>query len=206
MTVKYRPIVLSAREVQAILEKKQSQLRRPVIPQPERVEKSGDVSVTPGVICPIASLGNILWCREDMFIMPPGLSHEGFRNWAKDPKGNVRQLAPVVFISDAEWKAVKDLKLRVTSASKLPQWATRISLRVTSIRLEQLQDVTEADALLEGFVPRTQMFPSMHVDAKNALFHEWNQSRPKEVSYHTNPWTWVLAFEQVEDRINHQRW
>ena len=67
----------------------------------------------------------------------------------------------------------------------MPRWASRITLEVTSVRVERLQDISEADAAAEG-VHTDPDCPAY--DAYQAL---WEQINGKG-SWDANPWVWVI--------------
>jgi hypothetical protein len=80
----------------------------------------------------------------------------------------------------------------------IPAWASRITLEITGIRVERLQDISEEDAIAEGI---TEDFPE----------HECNSSRPYAEGYRwlwesingpgswdANPFVWVVEFRRVK--------
>jgi hypothetical protein len=71
------------------------------------------------------------------------------------------------------------------------RWASRITLRVTDVRVERLKDISESDAMAEG-VDRA--------DCCHAYYHGyrklWDQINGKD-SWEGNPWVWVVAFERA---------
>jgi len=69
----------------------------------------------------------------------------------------------------------------------LPRWASRDTLEVVSARPERLQDITEADALAEGFGPRQSI----------ALFRgTWSVINGLE-SWNLNPWVWRVEYRRL---------
>ena len=72
----------------------------------------------------------------------------------------------------------------------MPRWASRITLEVTSVRVERLQDISEADAAAEG-VHTDPDCPAY--DAYQAL---WEQINGKG-SWDANPWVWVIDFRRA---------
>jgi hypothetical protein len=73
-------------------------------------------------------------------------------------------------------------------AIHMPRWASRITLRVTSVRVERLGAIGEGDAMAEGF------------DSVSAFFYLWdeiNGPRPG-CAVSENPWVWVVGFERIE--------
>ena len=83
----------------------------------------------------------------------------------------------------------------------MPRWASRLTLRVTSVRVERVQDISEADARAEGVTP----FPhdpegDCWTDGKHrtAFEHLWGAINGWE-SWRDNPWVWAVGFE-VERR------
>jgi hypothetical protein len=67
---------------------------------------------------------------------------------------------------------------------------SRINLLVTDIRVERLQDITEADAQAEGCPGDEDTHPLTEYEA---LWEEINGSE----SWTLNPWVWVVSFKRV---------
>ena len=82
----------------------------------------------------------------------------------------------------------------------MPRSASRITLRVTSVRVERVQAISDADAIAEG----VEMFDNVDVGivrhtfgAKAAFAVAWDQINAKRASWARNQWVWVVAFEVV---------
>lgn len=71
----------------------------------------------------------------------------------------------------------------------MPKVAARIFLKVTSVRVERLQDITEEGIRAEGI---TEEWPPHAMDKFRKL---WD-STTKEYRWETNPWVWVIEFER----------
>ena len=89
----------------------------------------------------------------------------------------------------------------------MPRWASRITLEITGVRVERLQDISEADAIAEGCTKNhngyylggphkvsglKQMAPA--VSAYRALWGSINGP----TSWDANPWVWVVEFKVVK--------
>jgi len=74
----------------------------------------------------------------------------------------------------------------------MPRWASRITLEVTGVRVEKLQEITESDAKAEGVDPVVAKLPT-HRDAYRCLWGEINGAG----SWDENPWVWVIEFKRV---------
>lgn len=82
----------------------------------------------------------------------------------------------------------------------MPRWASRITLEVTGVRVERMQDISVADALAEGVNvhpyhhnrPRTSRYSP--VQACRDLWEQINGPS----SWDANPWVWVVEFKRVE--------
>lgn len=65
----------------------------------------------------------------------------------------------------------------------MPRWASRTHLKLGGIRIERLRDISESDAIAEGFESRDEFF---------RYYAERNKKSPA-----ANPWVWVLEFRRV---------
>ena len=73
----------------------------------------------------------------------------------------------------------------------MPKVAARIFLKVTSVRVERLQDITEEGIRAEGI---TEEFPPIARDN----FQELWDSTTKEYRWRLDPYVWVISFERCE--------
>lgn len=82
-------------------------------------------------------------------------------------------------------------------AIHMPRWASRITLRITDVRVERLQDISEDDARAEGWPgPFTETgFP---IASPLAWFaNVWTNINGSS-AWDDNPWVWALSFERVK--------
>ena len=73
----------------------------------------------------------------------------------------------------------------------MPKDAARIFLKVTDVRVERLQDITEDGIKAEGII---EEFPPIARDN----FQELWDSTTKEYRWRLNPYVWVISFERCE--------
>jgi hypothetical protein len=78
----------------------------------------------------------------------------------------------------------------------MPRWASRITLEVTSVRVEQLQEIqlNEADALAEG-AQRARISERAEFSAVEDYKQIWRDINGAE-SWAANPWVWVVEFRR----------
>ncbi|AOP43740.1 morphogenetic protein [Edwardsiella piscicida] len=75
----------------------------------------------------------------------------------------------------------------------MPRWASRITLEITDVRVERLQDITEGDARSEGVTLSNPRILS-HRDEFRQL---WGDIYGCD-GWRSNPWVWVIAFKRVD--------
>lgn len=205
------PILFSAPMVRAILAGTKTQTRRAMRDQPcELLDfNRGGLSIRvrgavyqafsptlPPVRCPYGRTGDRLWVREAwraaavLDSSPPRDIPSDSRIWheADDSVSGLRGL-------------VRMGKLR--PGMFMPRWASRITLEVTGVRVERLQDITEADALAEGIVPGYGGFgladgSHFHAaDPRQSYLGLWEAiNGPGSVE--ANPWVWSVTFRRVQ--------
>ncbi len=166
-TAKARPIMFSGPMVQAILAGKKTMTRRVVKPQPRTVE---------GLKCPYGEPGETLWVRESFeAAFKKTLTSNGcvYRADYHPDYGRI----------DADKTLYHDKK-RWTSPLFMPRWASRLTLEIVSVRVERLQEITEADAHAEGFEWYQFSVAWQEINGKK---HPWT----------SNPWVWVIEFRKA---------
>ncbi len=194
-----RPILFSAPMVRALLAGTKTQTRRVVKPQPHH-----------GLVGVMVNLGGADWAMDDgdlsgQWRCPYGVPgdrlivRETFRLPAEydDVKPSlVRSSAPVWYAADVRadegWG-----KTRVSI--HMPRWASRLTLTITEVRVERLQDISEADAKAEG-APQlwTTGDGDFYEDARGnhltGYAGVWEHINGPG-SWAANPWVWAVSFE-----------
>lgn len=89
----------------------------------------------------------------------------------------------------------------------MPRWASRITLEITDVRVQRVQDISQADARAEGIIEwkgerhNVSHFGVTVADvwertAKDAYARIWDDINGAG-SWAANPWVWALAFRRV---------
>lgn len=84
----------------------------------------------------------------------------------------------------------------------MPREAARIFLRVTDVRVERLQDISDKDLLREGEVPYICADGTFdRKNTKTSFLGMWDATlKPKDralYGWDANPWVWVIEFERI---------
>lgn len=177
--------------VRAILEGRKTVTRRAVKPQPKAtLYPMPDSMCWPGcfanceeerVYRPPLQTGDILWVRE---------------TWAKSMAGT--------FMYRADDKAI--MVERWHPSIHMPREAARIFLRVTDVRPERLNDITDVQAKAEGVsmplpAQKDPEYAEYIGGYWGAFADLWDSTiKPKDIptyGWDANPWVWVIEFERI---------
>lgn len=194
--MKAHPILMSGDMVRALLAGAKTQTRRVV-----KLNASGRASLAgrnwhlddPDCVkaCPYGSPGDLLWVRE---------------TWAGAAKRPIHGAPATYFYrADGERQVGKQLSAlswverekRWRSPVAMPRWASRLTLRITEVRVQRVQEISEDDARAEGtpgpfddlFTPRRR-FESL-----------WDSIYGHE-SWDANPWVWALTFDVIRKNVD----
>ena len=138
------------------------------------------------------SEGTPVFYRADYLDDPHGPDGE------KSPEGKYRHWSPAIH---------------------MPKAAARIWLEVTGVRVERLQQITDADALAEGVDRTNTSIPGYARERFNQLWDSttgrpelpenknskryarakhWLDTHPDTTGWAANPWVWVIDFKRID--------
>ena len=85
----------------------------------------------------------------------------------------------------------------------MPRWASRITLEITGVRVERLQDISEADSKAEGAksadpVTGKECVLDPAMGSYRLHFQSIWESINGTDSWDANPWVWVIEFRRVD--------
>lgn len=199
-----KPILFNAEMVRAILAGRKTQTRRVVKqtdsgyakePNGHRRWHLGDPDAV--LASPLGQVGDRLWVRET-FIQ--GWKYENDIPDQYNEDGSEKPMHTWYRATDGDISWYTDDEMRDSPPWKpsihMPKSASRITLEITGVRIERLQDITDADAEAEGVdflrqVPdadETLTASQLFMCLWDSIYKNWN----------SNPWVWVYEFKRVE--------
>lgn len=199
--MKERPIIFSSSMVRVILSGKKTQTRR-IIKRPKHLDEKyypinvagrfwwaiGGMSTGLELICPYGYPQSRLWIRE---------------TWAADTKWD--KLSPKIIPTHSSIWYKADLDKNDTiekwrPSIHMPRWASRITLEITDVRVERLQDISPRDIIEEGIKQRIDLPPAEAIPKEKQSFIElWDSINAKRgYGWEQNPWVWIIDFKILE--------
>lgn len=168
--------------------------------------------------CPYGKIGDRLWVRESWHIEARRQSESHLNmtvayrpcspravenDWPQDSKDF--DLPTDTPIPSPNVPTFGKNGIRWRPSIHMPRWASRITLEITDIRVERLNEISEADAIGEG----VEILPSRQYKDYGCRFDHVGFSDPKLSfrslwqsihsldSWTRNPWVWVIEFKRV---------
>ena len=219
--MKARPIIFSAPMVRALLDGRKTQTRRIIRPAPPagailqgHVVGSSDKSRIGKVMwmngavshvarLPYGKIGDLLWVRESLKIFNTIHRETGEYGLAAYYAAGGGDMQTWVWNGRTDASGIPSIHM--------PRSASRLTLKITDIRVERLQDISEEDAIAEGvekaffqgfkiyhkWALPNESYPS----AKDSFQSLWESIHGKE-SWQENPWVWVISFEVIHANVD----
>jgi hypothetical protein len=165
------------------------------------------------ILCPYGQVGDVLWVREEHYRFgyweKNGLTKTGRQKWkfkaiADDVRyfdnSPIKDIHPIRKSRDKEKPGAATWYKRL--ARFMPRSACRLYLQITDIRVQRLQDISEADAKAEGAKGILCQYagPDSHGQGYTSYvegFKQLWQSINGSESWEANPWVWVISFKQI---------
>lgn len=130
--------------------------------------------------CPYGQPGDRLWVRETWRIVGD----------SDDDTLDMFDCDDVQYRADDDQSYIDKYRPSIY----MPRRLSRITLEVTGVRVERLQDISEADALAEGVAAKHT--PDADYTAREAYAALWEQINGGG-SWAANPWVWVVEFKRA---------
>lgn len=155
-----------------------------------------------GVKCPYGVGGDRLWVREA---------------WRTEERAS--DMVDGVLFQDGTFRPIEDsgaaaiLWIDAHANGKygdgwrlpmfMPRWASRLTLEITGIRVERLQDITEEDAITEGISGWEHLgsydgYDDDFQTAREVFRGLWDKLNGKHAPWKENPWVWVISFKKLD--------
>ena len=206
-----RPILFSGPMVRAILDGSKTQTRRVVkLPTdhtdwgiglcfrgacqfnngPSRHRSPESFSLD----CPFGFPGDRLWVRETWGQM----IRDGKIVYRANYPENTNSSRHVFSSSNRGWRP----------SIHMPKKLARVWLEVVDVRVERLQEISEADAIAEASPPAWKCGhpdciyegeQGMHWGPRVGFAKLWDSLNAKRAPWDSNPWVWVIDFKRIEN-------
>ena len=168
----------------------------------------------PNLRCPYGQPGDRLWVRETFAQWPTCDLVRGGKVGMTAYRAGKPVLVPPLGAHvpldqwPREWRDdTKPESVCWRPSIHMPRWASRLTLEVTGVRVERLQDISTEQAVAEGM----HTFPHKggtayawsaddkhgHGSATGAMRWIWDQING-EGAWHANPWVWVVEFKRIQ--------
>ncbi len=208
--MKTRPIIFQPEMVRAILDGRKSQTRRVIKPQPYILTgtQPDEWPDEYPELCPCGVPGDRFWVREaHQFISPD-------ERWRPIEECNIVYRATDehpgfcarTYEEHMGYKETgKDICYPWRPSIHLSRKYSRLTLEITNVRVERVQDISYQDVFCEGIDRRNIRSFELFGDSEHRLLVVrrhfqvlWDKMHKKSgFGWSDNPWVWVVEFKKV---------
>jgi hypothetical protein len=201
--MKERPIIFSGPMLKAILEDRKTMTRRPIKPQPELIRGEGFYQRNKRMLwnqykfeddfirerCPYGQTGDRLWVRETWWKSPfitSKMFREGADTWPE-----------IIYDGeDNDFEQWKKWGWKRMSSIFISRSASRINLEILNVRIERVEEITEEDAVKEGYPLGLTGAGMKMMNGRSWFSQQW----ARIYGFHYDPkiWVWVIEFKNVK--------
>ena len=195
-----KPMIFNTEMVRALLDGRKVQTRRPIKPAPEMVTDrsiatwEGDPAALMRLLeqagrkCPYGQPGDLIYVRETF-------SETDIRTAYK---------------ADSD-DGIHCIVKRWAPSIQMPRWASRLTLKVTGVRVERVASITLQDAMAEGIEKQEGTAHWKQYDPQGA-WRYWESAVQSfrtlwcsiygDESWSRNDWAWVIDFEVIRQNVD----
>lgn len=200
---KETPLLMCAEMVLAALENRKSQTRRIV-----KRNASGRVEITgkqwhiddPNAVmaCRYGQVSDRLWVKETWkphcdCDAEGAVTEEHPLGTCVKYRADGAMVKPTAWTHEQGfWCEAHEQETKWRPSIFMPRWASRITLEITGVRIERVQDISAADAMAEGIkVDNSQL-------RETPNFRElWDSLQRAGLWLGSNPFVWVITFKKL---------
>lgn len=213
--MKERPVLFSGPMVKAILDGRKTQTRRVIKARSKFDDIADAIAIHPDGSGKgwIAWLGAKAHSPEDTARLYPGedgfkcpYGQPGDRLWVRESFWDCGSKDGIYYHADSNLKPDWGFKLR--PSIHMPRWASRITLEVTKVRVERLQDIRDTgpknDCTAEGIFHCGMPVPLYEewyyegwTSSEKLMYKKLWESINGPGSWDANPWVWVVEFRRI---------
>lgn len=136
---------------------------------------------------------------------------EGDRLWVRETVRRAPHLWKYADGTEVPWPGRRDLASRerdVLSGIHMPRTVSRLTLTVTNVKVERLQDISEEDADAEGWPAPGQRATTGIAEIRDAYPIGWyaalwdSLNAKRGLGWETNPWVVAVSFDVAKANID----
>lgn len=197
------PMIFNTEMVKALIDGRKTVTRRPIQPTPSVEEDFSDDGYSKVIIykgrelmpfqCPYGSVGDLIYVRETFRLYSNTDECGCYDHCSCPPNGT-----PLYFAThddgESKWKP----------SIHMPRSISRLTLKVSDVRIEQIQDITDEQAIDEGIsshpsLPAWLSPVGYHTTPIYAYEELWNSLYS---NWEENPYVWVIEFEVIRKNVD----
>jgi hypothetical protein len=219
--IKTTPMLFNSELVRALLAGNKTQTRRIMKPQPtlkddgvhwwpsnifqtmvtidDPQDADCPMAFKAGEICPFGNVGDLIYVRETTLKVDEHGYEEPIYVVSHNGQAILEYgLAP----SPDDPVEVEPYEIKKKPSIFMPRNHSRLTLKITDVRVERIQDISGEDAKKEGCSGGHGSIKGYMYSAtpKEHFSHIWNSVYPD--SYDKNEWVWVMDFEVIHKNVD----
>ncbi|MDD9726099.1 hypothetical protein PVV74_11590 [Roseovarius sp. SK2] len=155
------------------------------------------------------AVGDLLWVREAHYLTDDGESE--YAVFAADQSDVDEHLADMQATMASHPSIDWSKHLRLRPSIHMPRWASRLTLRVTDVRVQRLQEISDRDALAEGVDCAVNPVAGQDVcidgefwpGGPSRMFRSlWDSLNAARAPWADNPWVAAYTFEVHQRNVD----